>query len=76
MNDIRILNRFVVSGENNGPNSMSDRLHRLAQRISDELNDLERVVGRVQEGWHRMTEEEREAFTDDLVYEEGGEYYG
>jgi len=32
---------------------MSERLRRLAQRISDELNDLERVVKRAREGWNR-----------------------
>ena len=32
---------------------MSERLLRLAERIRDELADLDRLVGRAQEGWRR-----------------------
>lgn len=32
---------------------MSERLLRLATRIRDELAELERIVGRVNEGWSR-----------------------
>jgi len=46
---------------------MSERLERLAERIFDELKDLERVVGRVQEGWRRTQQSDDDLYLDGVA---------
>lgn len=40
---------------------MKERLSRLADRILRELEELERTVQRIEEGWHKLQQ-----FSDDL----------
>jgi len=55
---------------------MSERLKGLAQRISDELNDLERVVGRVREGWRRTQQSDDDLYLDGVALNLHGFYNG
>ncbi len=55
---------------------MSTRLRRLAQRISDELNNLERVVRRAQEGWHRTQQSGDDLYLDGVALNLHGFYSG
>ena len=55
---------------------MSERLRRLAQRIPDELNDLERVVRRTQEGWNRTQQSGDGLYLDGVALNLHGFYNG
>lgn len=55
---------------------MNERLLRLAQRISDELNDLEQVVERIQEGWHRTQQSGDNLYLDGVALNLHGFYTG
>lgn len=43
---------------------MNERLPNLAQRTSDELRELERVVQRTQEGWRRVQLKDKIGYGD------------
>ena len=55
---------------------MSERLERLAQRISGELNDLARVVERVREGWLRTQQSDDDLYLDGVALNLHGFYNG
>jgi hypothetical protein len=55
---------------------MSERLRRLAQRISAELNDLERVVKRAREGWNRTQQSGDDLYLDGVALNLHGFYNG
>jgi len=43
---------------------LNERLLRLAQRISDELNELERIIKRSQEAWRRFQQHSDDLYMD------------
>ena len=55
---------------------MSDRLRHLAVRIHDELEDLDRAVGRVREGWHRTQLSNDDYYLDGVALNLHGFYGG
>lgn len=55
---------------------MNDKLLQLAARIRDELLDLERVVGRVTEGWRRAQRSADDYYLDGVALNLHGFYAG
>ncbi len=55
---------------------MSAGLHQLATRIRDELSDLDRVVGRVAEGWQRAQHSADDYYLDSVALNLHGFYAG
>ena len=55
---------------------MNDRLLQLAARIRDELLDLDRVVGRVTEGWRRAQRSADDYYLDGVALNLHGFYAG
>ncbi len=46
---------------------MNERLFNLAERISDELSELERIIGRAQEGWRRYYQLSDDLYLDGVA---------
>jgi len=46
---------------------MKERFLKLAQRISNELNELERVIQRAREGWHRSQQSSDDLYLDSVA---------
>ncbi|MBM3237855.1 hypothetical protein FJZ31_16320 [Candidatus Poribacteria bacterium] len=55
---------------------MNERLFRLAQRVSNELNELEQVVGRIQQGWYRTQQSGDDLYLDGVALNLHGFYSG
>ena len=55
---------------------MNERLLKLAQRISDALSELERVVKRAQEGWRRVQQSSDDFYLDGVALNLHGFYAG
>lgn len=55
---------------------MNERLLALAQRIRDELSELERLIGRTQEGWQRATRSSDDFYLDSVALNLHGFYGG
>lgn len=55
---------------------MNERLLKLAQRICGELSELERVVKRAQEGWHRAQQSSDDFYLDSVALNLHGFYAG
>ncbi|MBZ0169693.1 hypothetical protein MELA_01124 [Candidatus Methylomirabilis lanthanidiphila] len=55
---------------------MSERLLELAERIRSELSDVERLVGRVQEGWLRAERSADDLYLDSVALNLHGFYAG
>jgi uncharacterized protein YukE len=46
---------------------VNENLSRLANRIRNELGELERVIGRVQEGWKRAQQSSDDFYLDSVA---------
>ena len=55
---------------------MSERLLRLSRRIPDECRELERLVERAQEGWHRAQQSSNDLYLDGVALNLHGFYAG
>ena len=55
---------------------MSERLLRLSERIRSECQDLDRVVGRAQEGWRRAERSADDLYLDSVALNLHGFYAG
>lgn len=55
---------------------MNEQILRLAQRISDELNELEQVVERIQQGWHQTQQSGDDLYLDGVALNLHGFYSG
>jgi hypothetical protein len=55
---------------------VNEGLLKLAQRISDELGELERVAQRAQEGWRRAQQSSDELYLDGVALNLHGFYGG
>ena len=55
---------------------MSERLYGLAERIRDELADLDRLVERAQEGWRRAQQSGDDLYLDSVALNPHGFYAG
>ena len=55
---------------------MNEHLLGLARRISDELNELEQVVERVQQGWNRIRQSGDDLYLDGVALNLHGFYSG